>query len=204
MPALGVTGGVATGKSTVSRQLFERLKSHLRIELFNSDFEARRLTESDFVVQEEIRSAFGDSIFDSEGHLLRAGLRELVFKDTTARKILEEILHPRIRNAWIERAQSSDWLLVEIPLLYETQAEKNFKLIIVTACSRTSQMERLVRERSLSESLAGQIIAAQMDLETKMLRADRTVWTDCPPEITSQQIDRLALDIIESYGGIPN
>jgi dephospho-CoA kinase len=205
MPAIAITGGVATGKSTVSRLLYEKLRPHLAVELFNADFEAKRLTESDSVVQREIRSVFGEGIFDPEGHLRRDKMREWVFNDATAREALEKILHPRIRDAWLGRAQSArDWFLVEIPLLYETQAEYEFKLTIVTACSRASQIDRLVRERNLSESLAGQIIAAQMNLETKMQRADRVLWTECPPEITAQQIDRLVLDVAQIYGGSSN
>src|SRR6266446_4966038 len=167
MAAIGITGGVATGKSTVSRQLFQRLKTRLAVELFSSDFEARRLTDSDFVVQEEIKSAFGVQVCDPEGNLARDRLRELVFHDAAARRILESILHPRIRQAWISWTKGDGLLLVEIPLLYETGAESHFDRIIVTACSRDSQVERIVSERNLSRELAEHIIQSQMDLEEK-------------------------------------
>jgi dephospho-CoA kinase len=202
MPSIGITGGVATGKSTVARQLFERLRRAVPVELFSSDFEARRLTDQDLVVKQEIRAAFGDQIFDSEGNLSRNLLRDLVFKDGEARKILESILHPRIREAWIGRTGGDGFLLAEIPLLYETGAESYFDRIIVTACSRASQVERIVVERRLLKELAEQIIQAQLDLEEKIRRADWVVWTDCPREITVQQVNLISQQIIERYGGV--
>jgi dephospho-CoA kinase len=201
MPSIGITGGVATGKSTVTRHLFELLRQTLSVELFSSDFEARRLTDTDFVVQEEIKAAFGVQVFDSEGNLARDRLRELVFRNDAARKVLESILHPRIREAWISRTRRDGLLLVEIPLLYETGAESYFDRIIVTACSRASQVERIVVERRLLKELAEQIIQAQMDLEEKIRRADWVVWTDCPPGITAQQIKLISQEVIERYGG---
>src|ERR1700722_11699809 len=141
---IGITGGVATGKSTVARHLFESLRSKVPVELFSADFEARRLTERDFVVQEEIRVAFGVQVFDSEGNLARDRLRDLVFRDRAARKVLESILHPRIREAWIGRTGGDGLLLAEIPLLYETGAESHFDRIIVPASGHASQVEEIL------------------------------------------------------------
>jgi dephospho-CoA kinase len=200
MPSIGITGGVATGKSTVARQLFDLLRQTVPVELFSSDFEARRLTDSDFVVHEKIKAAFGVQVFDSEGNLARDRLRDLVFHDGAARKTLESILHPRIREAWISRTGGDGLLLAEIPLLYETGAESYFDRIIVTACSRASQVERIVVERRLVKELAEQIIQAQMDLEEKIRRADWVVWTDCPPGITAQQVNLISQEVIERYG----
>jgi dephospho-CoA kinase len=202
MAAIGITGSVATGKTTVSRELAQRLGRRLPVELFSSDFEARRLTGSDFVVQEEIKSAFGAQVCDPEGNLARDRLRELVFHDAAARRILESILHPRIREAWVSRIKGDELLLAEIPLLYETGAEFYFEKIIVTGCSRDSQIQRIVSNRNLSRELAEQIIRSQMDLEEKIRRADWVVWTDCPARITAQQIELIFEQVIERYGGV--
>ena len=201
MPSIGITGGVATGKSTVARNLFNLLQRTVPVEFFSADFEARRLTDSDLVVQEEIKAAFGVQVFDSAGNLARDRLRDLVFRDGAARKVLESILHPRIREAWISRAGGDGLLLAEIPLLYETGAESYLDRIIVTACSRASQVERIVVERRLLKELAGQIIQAQMDLEEKIRRGDWVVWTDCLPGITAQQVNLISQEVIERYGG---
>lgn len=199
MAGIGITGGVATGKSTVARRLFELLKSSLPVDLFSSDFEVRRLTESDFDVQEEIRSTFGVQLFDSEGNLARDQLRELVFHDAAARQALESILHPRIQKVWVDRAQGDRLLLAEIPLLYETRAEPYFDRIIVTACGRTSQIERLVLSRCLTVEMAEKIIAAQMSTKEKICRADYVVWTDCLPKTTELQVRHIAQKIVERY-----
>ncbi|MBV9492397.1 MAG: dephospho-CoA kinase [Verrucomicrobia bacterium] len=201
MPAIGITGGVATGKSTVSQLLFQRVGDRLPVAVFSADLEARRLTEADFVVQDEIRAAFGEAVFDSERKLVREKLRALVFGDAAARKTLEKILHPRIREAWVSRLRGRELLLAEIPLLYETQAEKHFDSIIVTACSRESQIERLTTGRNLTHELAARIIDAQMPLEEKVRQADWLVWTDVPPRITALQIDRIISELIKRYAG---
>jgi dephospho-CoA kinase len=201
MPSIGITGGVATGKSTVARHLFNLLQRTVPVEFFSADFEARRLTDSNLVVQEEIKAAFGVLVFDSEGNLARDRLRDLVFHDGAARKVLESILQPRIREAWISRAGGDGLLLAEIPLLYETGAESYLDRIIVTACSRASQVDRIVAERRLLKELAEQIIQAQMDLEEKIRRGDWVVWTDCPPGITAQQVNLISQEVIERYGG---
>ena len=201
MPAIGITGGIATGKSSVSQLLFQRLRDRLPVVIFSADLEARRLTEADFVVQDEIRAAFGEAVFDSERKLVREKLRALVFGDAAARKTLEKILHPRIREAWASRLRGQELLLAEIPLLYETQAEKHFDSIIVTACSRESQIERLTTGRNLTQELAARIIDAQMPLEQKVRQADWLVWTDVPPPITALQIDRIISELNKRYGG---
>jgi dephospho-CoA kinase len=199
---IGITGGVATGKSTIARKLFELLETSIPVELFSSDFEARRLTDSDFVVKQEIRSAFGVQLFDSEGNLARDRLRELVFHDVAARQTLESILHPRIRMAWVNRAKGEKLLLAEIPLLYETGAEPYFDRIIVTACEKASQIERLVLGRHLNPEIAEKIVAAQMPTQEKVDRADYVIWTDCPPEIAVLQLKQIAQEVIERYGGV--
>jgi dephospho-CoA kinase len=201
MASIGITGGVATGKSTVARRLFELVGRTLPVELFSADFEARRLTDSDLAVKEEIRAAFGAQVFDAEGNLARGRLRDLVFHDGSARKVLESILHPRIREAWMSRTGGDGLLLAEIPLLYETGAESYFSRVIVTACSRASQVERIAVERRLLKELAEQIIQAQMDLDEKIRRANWVVWTDCPAAITAQQVNLISQEVIELYGG---
>lgn len=201
MPSIGITGGVATGKSTIARGLYESLKHIGSVELFSSDFEARRLTDTDLAVQKEIKAAFGVQVFDAEGNLARDRLRDLVFRDGNARKILESILHPRIRQAWVSRTGGGGLLLAEIPLLYETGAESYFDRIIVTACGHASQIQRIVSGRGLSKELAEQIIRAQLDLEEKICRADWVVWTDCPLDITIHQISLISQKVIEDYGG---
>jgi dephospho-CoA kinase len=182
MPGIAITGGIATGKSTVTAELFAILRDKLDITLFSSDSEARRLTDTDLGVQDEIRQKLGAQLFDSEGRLRREQLRELVFQKPQARKELENIL------------------LAEIPLLFETKADRYIDLIVVTACSYQTQTERMVQKRSLPLSLVEQMINSQMPLAEKIERAAHVVWTDCPLQITKFQTDRLAKQIAARYG----
>jgi dephospho-CoA kinase len=200
MPGIAITGGIATGKSTVTAELFAILREKLDITLFSSDSEARRLTDTDLGVQDEIRQKLGSQLFDSEGRLRREQLRELVFQKPQARKELENILHPRIRAAWLGLVKEKKLLLAEIPLLFETKADRYIELIVVTACSYQTQIDRMVQKRSLPLSLVEQMISAQMPLAEKMERAARVVWTDGPLQITKLQTDRLAKQIAARYG----
>jgi dephospho-CoA kinase len=200
MPGIGITGGIATGKSTVAAELLTALQGRLEVRFFSSDSEARRLTDTDLGVQEQIRSRLGTQLFDSEGRLRREQLRELVFQRPQARKELENILHPRIRAAWLELAKGKNLLLAEIPLLFETKAERYLDLILVTACSHQTQIERMVQQRSLPAQLVEQMLKAQLPLAEKTARADYVIWTDCPPAVTQRQISRLADEIVAIYG----
>jgi dephospho-CoA kinase len=200
MPGIGITGGIATGKSTVAAELLTALQGRLDVRFFSSDSEARRLTDTDLGVQEQIRSRLGTQLFDSEGRLRREQLRELVFQRPQARKELENILHPRIRAAWLELTKGKNLLLAEIPLLFETKAERYLDLILVAACSHQTQTERMVQQRLLSAQLVEQMLNAQLPLAEKTARADYVVWTDCPPAVTQRQTSRLANEIVAIYG----
>jgi dephospho-CoA kinase len=200
MPGIGITGGIATGKSTVVAELVTALQGTLDVRFFSSDSEARRLTDTDLGVQEKIRSTLGAQLFDSEGRLRREELRQLVFRRPQARKELENILHPRIRAAWLELMKGKNLLFAEIPLLFETKAERYLDLILVTACSRQTQTRRMVQKRLLTAELAEQMLKVQLPLAEKMARADYVIWTDCPTAITQRQTWRLADEIVAIYG----
>ena len=148
--------------------------------------------------------AFGNEIFGPDGGADRAGLRELVFADDEKRRILEEILHPAIREKWVSLAgkarDAGEWLAVDIPLLYETGAEGSFDTVIVVACRATTQMERLLNIRKLDRAMAGRIIAAQMDLNEKTARADHLVWNDGPEAALDEQAAILAAHLKQRHG----
>jgi dephospho-CoA kinase len=180
MPAIGVTGGVASGKSTVTAYLAELLHAPA----FDADACARELLQNDAAVRREVRVAFGPEIFAASGQIDRPVLRTRVFSDAADRGRLEAILHPRVRAAWQgwvrEQLQNSPGavLLVEIPLLYETGAGPFFERTIVVGCARDVQLRRLTVERRLPDQIAGQIIASQWDLAEKIRRCDHLIWND--------------------------
>ena len=192
MPAVGITGGIATGKSTFARALVR----HLAAELFDADACARELLESDAAVRASVGTAFGDEIVDEHGEFDRVRLRELVFSDPRRRRQLEEILHPAIRRLWAAAAQSSRvagaWFCADIPLLFETNAEKHFDRVIVVACSPATQRARLREARALDEAIIEKMIAAQIDLRVKIEKADHLIWNDSTPATLEGQAALMA------------
>jgi dephospho-CoA kinase len=176
MPAIGITGGISTGKSTFCDCLREIVPA---AKFFDADLAAHSLAELS-EVKKEILSQFGSGVFSPTGDLNRAKLRAIVFGSASKRRALEQILHPRIRRQWMAQAEryrnSPDFFFADIPLLYETDGERWCERVVVVACSRKVQLDRLARRISSTE--AEQMINSQMDLEEKIKRADHVVWNN--------------------------
>ena len=178
MPAIGITGGISTGKSTFCDCLREIIST---ADFFNADEAAHTLVElSD--VKQEIRIEFGGGVFSRDGDLNREKLRAIVFRDSTKRRALERILHPRIRCQWRAEAKrhrnSPNFFFADIPLLYETGGETLCDRVVVVACSYKVQLVRLTERMSIKDTEAEQMIMSQMPLEEKIARADHVVWND--------------------------
>ena len=178
MPAIGITGGISTGKSTFSNCLCEILP---RARFFDADKAAHDLVQLPEMKQ-KIRAEFGSSVFSRNGDLNREKLRAIVFGDATKKRALEQILHPQIRRQWRTEAKrhrnSPDFFFADIPLLYETGGETLCDRVVVVACSQKVQLARLVERMSLKNTEAEQMIRSQMPLEEKIARADHVVWND--------------------------
>ncbi len=179
MPVIGVTGGISTGKTSFCDCLREILPA---AKYFNADAAARELTDRDAEVKRLLRERFGAGIFSESGDLNRAALRAIVFADAEKKSVLEEILHPRIRRQWSEAAaisrKSGDFFLADIPLLYETGGETLCDRVVVVACARETQVQRLMARSALERTEAEQIIDSQMSLTEKISRADHVVWNN--------------------------
>jgi dephospho-CoA kinase len=178
MPAIGITGGISTGKSTFCECLSEIIST---ADFFNADEAAHTLVELPDVKQ-EIRFEFGGGVFSRAGDLNREKLRAIVFRDSTKRRALERILHPRIRCQWRAEAKrhrnSPKFFFADIPLLYETGGETLCDRVVVVACSYKVQLVRLTERMSIKDTEAEQMIMSQMPLEEKIARADHVVWND--------------------------
>jgi dephospho-CoA kinase len=164
MAVIGVTGGIGSGKSTFSKMLAD----HLSARLFDADSAARELLESDRAVRQEITSELFAEAYSPDGKPDRAAIRRLVFHDPTAKARLESILHPR---------QDATPVVVEIPLLFETSAERFFDCIVTVACSHETQLARTAA-RGLPRDEAESIIRSQLPLERKTSLAHFVVWND--------------------------
>ncbi len=178
MPAIGITGGISTGKSTFCECVRGTLST---AKLFNADQAAHALVEVP-EVQQEIRAEFGSGVFSRDGDLNREKLRAIIFGDAIKRCALERILHPRIRRQWRTEAKrhrnSPDFFFADIPLLYETGGETLCDRVVVVACSENVQVARLAQRMSINGTEAEQMIRSQMPLDEKIARADHVVWND--------------------------
>ena len=187
---MGITGGVGMGKSTSAQLLRTR-----SIPVVDTDDLAREVVTPGQPALAEVRDAFGPDIVASDGHLRRDELARRVFGDPAARQRLEQILHPRIRSLW--QAQLSAWALegrplavVIIPLLFETQVEREFDATICIACSAATQDQRL-RQRGWSPEQISQRIQAQLPIEKKIAKADYVIWTEGTLEVHAAQLERI-------------
>ena len=178
MPAIGITGGISTGKSTFVECLRELLPLAT---FFNADEAAHALLNRP-EVEKQIRREFGAQLFSSAGDLNRTKLRAIVFADATKKLALEQILHPRIRRQWRAEAKehrnSPKFFFADIPLLYETGGESLCDRVVVVGCSQKVQLARLRKRMSVTSAQAKQMIISQMPLDEKIRRADHVVWNN--------------------------
>jgi dephospho-CoA kinase len=178
------------GKSTSAAIL-----DQIGLPIADTDVIAREVVAPGTPGLEAVRRAFGSNVVLPDNTLDRAHLAERVFADGAAREQLEGILHPLIRAEWERRA--ARWRaaghaagVVVIPLLFETGAENLLDAVICVACSAKSQQERL-RDRGWGEEHIRRRIAAQLPIETKMLRAQFVIWTDPPVAVHDDQLRRI-------------
>ena len=178
MAAIGITGGISTGKSTFVECLRQLVPDAT---FFDADETAHELLNRP-EVQKHIRREFGAGVFSKTGDLNRAKLRAIVFADANKKRALEQILHPRIRRQWRTKAKehrnSPRFFFADIPLLYETGGESLCDRVVVVGCSQKVQLARLRKRMSISNAEAKQMIHLQMTLEEKIRRADYVVWNN--------------------------
>jgi dephospho-CoA kinase len=196
---LGVTGGAACGKSSFVGALLPLLQG---ARAFSADAAVKQLAENDPLVRSELAALLGDGAFTSEGRYNRPLVRERVFSEPVLRAGVDAIFHPRVRTLWTTLAEkarhSNQWLLAEIPLLYETRAEVLCDRVATVACSAQVQWHRLTVLRGLSETIASQIRVAQMSLEEKSNRADHLIWNDFPFPCLQRQAGLCAAWLLHS------
>lgn len=189
MKVAGLTGGVGMGKTTCAEILRGR-----GVPVVDTDDLARQVVEPGQPALVEVGQLFGEEFIEN-GRLRREELAQRVFADSSARKQLEEILHPAIRRLW--RSQVKAWQLeghsvavVVIPLLFETNAEQELDSTICVACSAATQRWRLAA-RGWSNDQVHQRIAAQLPIEAKMAKADFVIWNEAGLEVHEAQLDRI-------------
>ena len=192
MPVIGLTGGIATGKSTVGSLLEERGAL-----LFSADEVARSVTLPGSPIITEIERAFGPRYIAADGSLDRGALGALVFSDADARRKLEAITHPAIlaelrrRIAEARAGQPDRLIVVEVPLLFEAGVQSWFDAVVTVVASPEVQRARLISRSHLAPEEADARIASQMPLSEKAARSQFVLQNDGEMTALESAVDRL-------------
>ena len=190
---IGLTGGIACGKSTLAEGLRAR-----GWHVIDTDGIAHRLMEPGEAVWKNVVDAFGSSILQPDKSIDRKVLGRLVFADPLLRAKLNEITHPAIRSVWQrereERARThpTHFLAVMIPLLFECELEQMFSAVWCVGASRAVQLDRL-KARGLTLMEAAQRLASQLPVAVKMARATVAFWGEGTPASLLRQLDQVPL-----------
>ncbi len=172
MKLVGLTGGIASGKSTVAQILKE-----LGAAIVNADELSREVVQPEQPAWQEIVAEFGPAILRDDKSLDRQKLRKIVFADPQARKKLEAIVHPRVRRLAERRfdelsAAGQAVIVYEVPLLFEAQIHHWLRPVILVACDPLTQKKRVQDRDRLTKLEAQRHVDAQMSLEEKRKLAD--------------------------------
>ncbi|MFC0216197.1 dephospho-CoA kinase [Paenibacillus chartarius] len=187
---IGLTGGIACGKSTVAAMLARRGAI-----VIDADQIAREVVLPGTAALAAVAQRFGQAVLNPDGTLNRKQLGSIVFGNDEARRDLEGLLHPPIRALMRERKERYEreaperLVVLDIPLLYESKLEYMVDRIMVVYCPRAMQLERLVKRDGLSVQQAEERLAAQLPIEEKRNRADIVIDNSDTLANTERQVD---------------
>jgi dephospho-CoA kinase len=199
---IGLTGGIASGKSTVSRLL----AAH-GADIIDADLLAREVVAPDREAFRAVVAAFGPEVVAADGQLDRERLGALVFADARRRRDLEELIHPHVRRetkkrqADILRRRPGALIVLDVPLLFESGMDAGLTEVVVVYVPFTVQLRRLMGRDGVTEAAARARIGAQLDLEIKRRRATRVIDNSGSREETRRQVARLYHDLRSAHRG---
>ena len=186
---IGLTGGIASGKSTVADMFAE-----LGVPIIDTDVIAREIVQPGQPALDEIRARFGDEVFDAAGHLDRTAMRKRIFSDQVARIDLEAILHPRIGEETRRRANNAagPYQVIVVPLLVGSPLAQFVDRVVVVDCDEELQIQRLLSRDTETVEQARKILSAQASRKARLEIADDIISNDAGLDETRRQV--LALD----------
>ena len=199
MYSVGLTGGIASGKTTIS----DLFAGH-GVAIVDTDIISRRLLEPGERGFDQVMRHFGEAIADDRGGIDRRRLREIVFTDERQKSWLETMLHPLIferSHAAILAVRGSPYVLVVVPLLFETNFQSLVDRILVVSCPAERQIERLVRRDRISVDLAEKMLARQLDNAARLKRAHDVIDNSGDGSDLAAQVDRLHARYLELAHG---
>ena len=185
---VGLTGGIACGKSTVAN-----LFAALGVSIVDTDLLAREVVAPGSPLLPRIAEHFGGGVLQKDGSLDRAALRERVFTNPAERQWLESVTHPAIRALTDARCETAtgSYVIVAIPLLVETQGAKRFERVLVVDCEPALQLARLQARDGMTRAQAERMLAAQATREQRLAVADDVVRNDGDLATLRIQVERL-------------
>lgn len=193
---IGLTGGIACGKSTVANILRQK-----GILVIDADEISREITKKGKPAWQEIKEEFGEEVIGSDGEILRKKLAQIVFNNPTKLAALNQITHPRITKqlteilAEIKAKKSQRIIVIEVPLLFECGLQDIFDEVWVVKAPQSLMIERLIRRDSLSKEDALKRISSQMPLTQKAQLADRVIENSGPVNDLKKQIEDILKEL---------
>ncbi|MBK7115188.1 MAG: dephospho-CoA kinase [Proteobacteria bacterium] len=197
MLRIALTGGVASGKSTVAR-LFEALGA----KLIDTDQVARDIVAPGTPALAQIAGQFGPEVLRADGALDRARLREIVFSDPAARARLEAITHPAIRErvAGISARAGGPYQIIAVPLLVETGTQRQYDRVLLVDCDPQVQLGRLMLRDGLTAEQARSMLAAQASRAARLAVADDVIANESGTEVLAPQVESLHRRYLQMAG----
>lgn len=185
---IGLTGGIASGKSTVC-DIFDALGA----DIIDADSIAKDVCQPGLPAYQQIVAHFGNDVLLANGNLDRQRLRDIIFNDTDARNKLEAIVHPQVRQVLIMQLQQSQAAvtIVAVPLLIEAEMQDMFDRILLVTANHNIQLTRLLTRETISESLAEQMISTQIDDRQRLHYADDVIDNNGDVQSLTGQIETL-------------
>jgi dephospho-CoA kinase len=199
---IGLTGGIASGKSTVSRRFTE-----LGVTVIDADVAARRVVEPGTPGLDQVVRRFGPEVIDASGNLNRSALRALIFSDPDARRALDALLHPLIRADMEQQADEATgpYLVMAIPLLVEGgSAPDRVDRVLVVDAAEEAQLQRVQARDGGSMEQARAILASQASRETRLAAADDVLLNSGSVADLRQAVDRLHEQYLQMAETWPN
>ncbi len=191
MKIIGLTGGIATGKSTTAKMLRDR-----GIPVHDADALVHRLMASDGAAVQLVIDRFGDRVLASDGSINRQALGGIVFKNSTERSQLESIIHPLVtadRNDFLAKSRSmgAPMVVLDVPLLYETGGDAACDFVSLCDADSETQRDRGMARSGMTEQKWNAILASQMPMKDKRARADAIIETQFGLETARRQLDEI-------------
>ncbi len=185
MITVGLTGGIGSGKSLIG-EIFKRLG----IPVFHADDEAKIILSSDEVVIDQIKKEFGENIYTSQG-VDRKQLAGIIFNDQTALSKINAIIHPRVRQYFIEwkEKQNTEYVIEEAAILFESNAYKELDITINVHANELVRIKRVVERDKTSDEAVKSRMSNQLSDEERIKLADYTIYNDGTQMLLPQVLD---------------